>query len=63
MTGGQRSVIGIKRDEAIRRFLTQMPIRFQVADEGVSLCGVVLELDRESGMTREIFRLNKVTEP
>lgn len=63
MTGGQRSVIGIKRDEAIRRFLTQMPIRFQVADEGVSLCGVVLELDRESGMTREIFRLNNVTEP
>jgi len=63
MTGGQHSVIGIKRDEAISRFLTQMPVRFQVADEGAALCGVVIELDRETGMTREIFRLTNMTEP
>jgi metallophosphoesterase (TIGR00282 family) len=62
MTGGQHSVIGIKRDDAINRFLTQMPIRFQVADEGVSLCGVVIGLDRETGKTREIFRITNMTE-
>jgi metallophosphoesterase (TIGR00282 family) len=63
MTGGQHSVIGIRQDEAISRFLTQMPIRFEVADEGVSLCGAVVELDRQTGMTRKIFRLTNVTEP
>lgn len=62
MTGGQRSVIGIKREGAISRFLSQMPIQFEVAEEGASLCGVVFELDTETGTTREIFRLTEVSE-
>ena len=62
MTGGQCSVIGIKREGAINRFLSQMPIQFDVADEGVSLCGVVLDLDQETGETRKIFRLTNVSE-
>jgi len=61
MTGSQVSVIGIKREGAIERFLSQMPVQFDVADEGVALCGVVVELDNETGMTREIFRLTNVS--
>jgi hypothetical protein len=61
MTGAQLSVIGIKRDGALKRFLTQMPVQFDVAEEGVSLSGVVIELDKETGMTREIFRLTNVS--
>ena len=61
MTGDQLSVIGVKRDGAIERFLSQMPVQFDVADEGAALCGVVIELDAETGVTREIFRLTNVS--
>lgn len=61
MTGAQLSVIGIEREKAIKRFLGQMPIQFDVADEGVSLCGVVIVLDDETGATQEIFRLTNLS--
>jgi calcineurin-like phosphoesterase len=61
MTGDQLSVIGVKRDGAIERFLSQMPVQFDVADERAALCGVVIELDAETGVTREIFRLTNVS--
>ena len=43
MTGPHDSVIGVRTDLILRRFTTQMPVRFEPADGGVRLEGVVIE--------------------
>ena len=58
MTGAFDSVIGIRKDEAIAKFLTQMPVRFEVAKANIRLNGVVVEVDEESGRAHRIERIN-----
>jgi metallophosphoesterase (TIGR00282 family) len=43
MTGPHDSVIGVKSELAIRRMRTRLPIRFEPAEGGVRLEGVVVE--------------------
>lgn len=58
MTGPRHSVIGIVPEEAIRRFLTQMPTRFSVATGPAGIfSGVLLDLDEQTGRARAITRL------
>ena len=45
MTGPHDSVIGVRTDLILRRFTTQMPVRFEPADGGVRLEGVLIECD------------------
>jgi calcineurin-like phosphoesterase len=45
MTGPHDSVIGVRTDLILRRFTTQMPVRFEPADGGVRLEGVMIECD------------------
>ena len=47
MTGPHDSVIGVRTDLILRRFTTQMPVRFEPADGGVRLEGVVIECNGE----------------
>jgi metallophosphoesterase (TIGR00282 family) len=56
MTGPRDSVIGIRREDAIQRFLTQMPHRFSVAQGTAQLCAVLLDID-DDGRARSIRRL------
>ena len=44
MCGPRDSVIGVKKELVLERFLTQLPVRFEVADGNVWLEGVVIEL-------------------
>ncbi len=56
MTGPHDSILGMKKDPALRRFLTGRPIRLSVADDDVRISGVILEIDPESGRTVRIER-------
>jgi 2',3'-cyclic-nucleotide 2'-phosphodiesterase len=47
MTGPHDSVIGVQADLAIRRMRTGMPIRFQPAEAGVRIEGVVVECSED----------------
>jgi metallophosphoesterase (TIGR00282 family) len=47
MTGPHDSVIGVKADLAIRRMRTGMSVRFEPAEGGVRIEGVVVECDDE----------------
>jgi hypothetical protein len=49
MTGPSESVIGVKKDVVISRFLTQMPHRFETARRHPQLEGVIIEVESESG--------------
>jgi metallophosphoesterase (TIGR00282 family) len=44
MCGPRDSVLGVKKELIIERFLTQLPARFEVADGDVWLEGVVVEI-------------------
>lgn len=57
MTGSRDSVIGIEKEEAIGRFLTQMPTRFTPAQNRLWLNGVVIEADPTTGRAISIQRL------
>ncbi|MFQ6104776.1 MAG: TIGR00282 family metallophosphoesterase [Candidatus Glassbacteria bacterium] len=58
MTGSIDSVIGVKTELALKRFLTQVPHRFQTAERNVRLMGVVCEVDDHSGKAKWIKRIN-----
>ena len=45
MTGPFDSVIGIKKETIIERFLTQMPNKFDVAKDDISMQGVIMNID------------------
>jgi len=53
MTGPHDSVIGVKAELAIRRMRTRLPIRFEPAESGVRLEGVVVECS-DDGRARGI---------
>ena len=57
MTGPTDSVIGIRKELSIARFLTQLPQRFAVAGGPASLCGVVIDVDEATGAARAIERV------
>ena len=57
MTGPHDSVIGMKKESSLRRFLTMLPSRHEVARENVILCAVLLELDEDTGKAISIQRL------
>ena len=43
MTGPRGGVIGMKREQALERFITQMPVRFETSDEDPWLNAVAVE--------------------
>ena len=57
MTGPVNSIIGIKKEQIIERFLTQMPLRFETAKGPSMLSGVVIEIDPDTGYAKAIERL------
>jgi 2',3'-cyclic-nucleotide 2'-phosphodiesterase len=57
MTGPYESVIGVKKELVIDRFLSGMPARFEAATGDVRLCGVVVECDAKSGRASRIERV------
>ena len=63
-TGPHESVLGREIEPIIRRFLTNLPQRFDVAKGRVALQGAVVEIDAATGQALSIRRLSSpVTEP
>lgn len=54
MTGPRDSVIGVKKEIVIKKFLSQMPVRFEVAGGPVQLDAIVLDVDPETGHAQHI---------
>lgn len=59
MTGSRDGVIGIQKELALERFLTQMPVRFEVCKKDPVLCGVVITIDEANGRALEICRVQE----
>jgi len=57
MTGPYESVIGVKKEIVVAKFLNNMPARFEPAIGDVRLCAVVVDCDESTGRARNIQRL------
>jgi len=57
MTGPYQSVIGMRAEKVLRRFLLQTPAAFEVAKRDVRLAGVVIDIDADTGRASSIDRL------
>jgi len=62
MTGARDSVIGISKEIAIEKFLTQLPIRFDVAKNKPIVNGALIEVDAETGLAVSIDRVLELVE-
>jgi hypothetical protein len=58
-TGPHESVIGREIEPIIRRFLTNMPQKFEVATERVWLQGALVEIDEQTGQAKGIERVSQ----
>ncbi len=58
-TGPHESVLGREIEPVIRRFVTAMPQRFEVAKERVLLHGAVIEIDEVTGRALKIQRVSE----
>src|SRR4029077_7574435 len=57
MTGPYDSVIGVKKELIVDKFLSGMPTRFEAATGDVRLCAVVVECDDKTGRATGMKRL------
>lgn len=57
MTGPEDSIIGMKHEQVIRRFLMQTHVRFEPSEKGAMLNGVVVDIDDATGKARSIKRI------
>ena len=57
MTGPFNSVIGMKKEVAIKRFLYQIPTRYQPADSDLRFSGVIITINSKTGKAEKIKRL------
>ena len=57
MTGPYDSVIGIEKQSVIQKFLSQLPVRFEVAKGNVRLNAVLIEADPLTGRAVSIQRI------
>ena len=59
MCGPWDSIIGVRKELVIERFLTQRPISFEPAKRDVWLQGAIVDIDDGSGRARSIERVQE----
>ncbi|NLS45575.1 MAG: TIGR00282 family metallophosphoesterase [Firmicutes bacterium] len=61
MTGPINSVLGVKSDIIVERFLTGLPRQFQIASGPSELCGAVFSIGASTGKTKKIERIREAS--
>jgi metallophosphoesterase (TIGR00282 family) len=57
MTGPYESIIGMRVDKVLKRFLLQTPSSFEVAKRDVRLAAALVDIDEKTGKARKIERM------
>jgi len=57
MTGPYNSVIGVEKKEVIERFLSQLPVKFEVARGPSQFSAVLIDVDEGTGRAKMIRRI------
>lgn len=56
MTGPYESIIGMRADKVLKRFLLRTPVSFEVAKRDVRLAGALFDIDETTGKCRTVER-------
>jgi metallophosphoesterase (TIGR00282 family) len=59
MTGCFDSVIGVKKELSIQKFLTKRPLRYEPAEGPGGYGAVIIDIDEETGRARSILRFRE----
>jgi metallophosphoesterase (TIGR00282 family) len=60
MTGPRNSVIGMKKEQVLNKFLTQLPGRFSPEESGPrTFNSVLIDIDEATGLARSIERVDR----
>ena len=62
MCGPIDSILGVRTDQVLRRFVTQMPVRFDVAPGPVVVQGAIIDVDSSTGRATAVRRLRERVE-
>lgn len=57
MTGPYDSILGVKKDIVIQKFLTQLPARFETAQGLAQVNALLIEIDETTGKTTRLERI------
>jgi 2',3'-cyclic-nucleotide 2'-phosphodiesterase len=58
MTGPYDGILGTDREAVIKRFLTNLPVRFEVSKEGrTQLNGFLVDIDKDTGRAKKVERI------
>lgn len=60
MTGPRNSVLGVKKELIIQRFLTQLPTRFEIAGGEAIFNAISLKIDKSSGKCLHLERISEL---
>lgn len=60
MTGPHEGIIGVEREIVLEKFLSYMPVRFELAKGSVQFNAVYMEIDDKTGKTLTIKRLSNI---
>ncbi len=60
MVGTLHSILGVDTEAVIKKFLTGLPAKFNVAADSTTLfCGIMIEIDDDSNKVKEIIRIQR----
>ena len=57
MTGPYNSILGVRKEIIINRFIRHLPEKFEVAEGPVQFNGILLEIDEPTGKAKSINRI------
>ncbi|WP_243289808.1 TIGR00282 family metallophosphoesterase [Bacillus sp. FJAT-47783] len=57
MTGPYDGILGVNREAVLKKFLTSLPVRFDIAEGRTQLSGVLIDLDGQTGQAKKIERI------
>ena len=62
MVGPIDSVIGVRKEQVIERFMRALPVRFEVAEGAACIGGLLVDVDDATGRAREVVRVREEIE-
>ncbi|MDD3925616.1 MAG: TIGR00282 family metallophosphoesterase [bacterium] len=60
MVGPRDSILGVEVALILRKFTTQMPVKFEVGNPPVIFNAVLIDIDETTGKSRSIVRINRI---
>lgn len=58
MTGPYDGILGVEKESVLKRFKTNLPVRFEIAKSGrTQLSGILVTIDNKTGLAKQIKRI------